>query len=173
MRMTDVGRRKSASILAGILLIACGRSADIRQPSSDIRHPSDSARADPIITDSQAIFLAHGLESGPAWRVEIYGEGIRYRGPESAGGVVFPAGRVDGDDSASVWSSKRYGDEGPHSIHLEFLRRQCSDGATSTAWPYSVALVVDDAARQGCASKGPGAPATPAPPAARGQRPPR
>lgn len=116
-----------------------------------------TAADDPVITDSvNAIYIAHGMRNGPAWTLSVFGEGIRYRWAGNPGGVVFPAGRVDGGDSASIWTAKRTGDL-PRAISMQLLQLPCTDGATDTVYQFRVALMIDNRdQRLGCAKLGPG-----------------
>ncbi len=122
-----------------------------------------SPQPDPVISDTHAIYVARGTGNTP-WTLEVFGEGIRYRWPDNPAGVVFPAGRVDGNDSSSTWLTKRSG-PGPKNIQMQILRLSCVDPKTFLVSAYRVALVVDGVQRQGCAMAGPrpAAPATPRP----------
>ncbi|HEY2804950.1 MAG TPA: hypothetical protein VGI92_03740 [Gemmatimonadales bacterium] len=158
-------------ILAPLALAGCSRSDRSAQgagrtPLSDTV-PQAARQPDPVITDTRSIYAAHGLANGPPWTVDLFGQGIRYKGPGRENGVVFGPGRVDGNDSASSWVSKRMG-PAPNSIIIEFRRLNCTDGHSDTTYRYQVRLTVDGTQYRGCASGGP-PDATPAPPAARGR----
>ena len=154
MKTVD-GRRWT--VVAGLLIAACSRGGEQSSPDSSatVNRPPST-----VITDSATIYEARG----PGWHLEIYGEGIRYTGPEDSTGVLFPAGRVDGNDSASTWSSKRTGSRAPYGVRAEFLRTSCAFGGTS--YRYRAVVVIDNEPRQGCAQAGtaPRPPATAAPP---------
>ena len=145
-------------MLATLALAACRKNepavaAGTAAVSPDTSAASTAPKPDPVITDSHTIYEAHSLAHTPFWTVEIFGQGIRYRWADNRAGVVFGAGRVEGGDSASVWTAKRTAATGPAALQIELLRGRCDDGS-STPSDYRVALVVDGRPVQGCANRG-------------------
>jgi uncharacterized membrane protein len=154
-------RLRSATLIAVLVYLAACKGRDAR-PSArvdSVTIPDTSSRAvqpgpDPAITDSHTIYEARSLAGQPSWAVDIFGQGIRYRTATDSTGVVFGAGRVEGDDSASTWTAKRNAATGPKSLQLQILRMRCTGSSTGTAEAYRVALLVDGQPFQGCAKRG-------------------
>lgn len=145
--------------LAALALAACRNRGDQAATggagaSPDTSSASTTPTPDPAITDSHTIYQARSLANAPFWTVDIFGEGIRYRWEGNRAGVVFGAGRVEGGDSASVWTAKRNAATGPRALQLELLRGRCTDGSSGPVSDYRVALVVDGQPFQGCANRG-------------------
>lgn len=139
-------------ILTALAVAACGG-----QPRPAKRAADTSAAAPPGISTTRTIYVARGTSDGKPWKVEVYEDGIRLT-DASQPAVVFPPGRVDGSDSASIWTAKRLGGA-PNTINLALARMSCSDGHSDTVFPYRAALIVDGARRLGCGSGGPPTPA--------------
>jgi uncharacterized membrane protein len=154
-------RWRSAVLLSLLVYAAACRGRDTgarASADSTTRIPDTTSTAirpgpDPAITDSHTIYEARSLAAQPFWAVDIFGQGIRYRTATDSTGVVFGAGRVEGDDSASTWTAKRNAANGPKSLQLRILRMSCTGGTGGTQ-PYRVALLVDGQAFQGCARRG-------------------
>lgn len=145
------------------LAIGCGGNSADDTATSDSSAAAGRAAAplpaqdsaDLIITDSQTVYVAQSLTGRDYWQVDIFGEGIRYRWAENRTGVVFGAGRVEGDDARSTWTAKRSGD-GPKAIQMQLIATSCVDG--SRTYQYRVAVLVDGRAMEGCGARGTAAP---------------
>ncbi len=116
-----------------------------------------TAAAQPGTSTSRTMYVARGTSEGKSWKIEIYEDGIRLT-DASRPAIVFPPGRVDGNDSASIWTAKRQG-SAPNALNLALLRMTCSDGHSDTVFPYRAAVILDGAQRMGCATGGPPRPA--------------
>lgn len=139
-------------ILAAVLVAACGS-----RPPRPTKTADSSAAAQPAITARHTMFVARGISEGKPWKIEVFEDGIRLTDGSGAP-VVFPPGRVDGNDSASIWTAKRLGGT-PNTINLALVRMSCSDGHSDTAFPYRAAVILDGTQRMGCGSGGPPTPA--------------
>lgn len=150
-------RRLSLGVLIAVSALAACKPADRAQTPAGAVDSSSANLAEsppPVITDSHTIYEARNFRAGPFWTIEIFGQGIRYRWDGNRQGVMFGAGRVEGDDSLSVWTAKRNSSDPPRSLQLQILRLNCSDGPNGIVSDYSVALIVDGKAFQGCADRG-------------------
>ena len=144
-------RLASFVVYAALVSLACGGGAPADRAAARDTSRAPAAALDTTIHDTLTIYEAHSLPGEPYWAVEILNEGIRYHWAGNRAGVVFGAGRVEGGDSLSMWTSKRVATDGPRSLQLELLRVPCSDRPPS---PYRAALVVDGQSFQGCARRG-------------------
>ena len=138
-------------ILAAALAAGCGGRPAARKSTDS------TAAAQPVISGTRTMFVARGTSDGKPWKIEVFEDGIRLTDATQPA-VVFPPGRVDGSDSASIWTAKRLGGA-PNTINLALVRMTCSDGHSDTVFPYRAAVILDGAQRMGCGSGGP----TPAP----------
>ncbi len=132
---------------------ATGCTGHPRAPKS----ADSTAAAPPAIRTNRTMYVARGTSEGKTWKIEIYEDGIRLT-DSSRPAVVFPPGRVDGNDSASIWTAKRQG-TAPNTLNLALIRMNCSDGHSDTVFPYKAAVILDGAQRMGCATGGPPRPA--------------
>ena len=150
-------RRLSKGVLIAVLsLVACRKGDPAETPAGAVDSTSANLAPspEPAITDSHTIYEARNHRGGQFWTVEIFGQGIRYRWEGNREGVMFGAGRVEGDDSSSVWTAKRVSPNPPRSLQLQIVRMSCSDGPNGIVSDYRVALLVDGRGHAGCADRG-------------------
>jgi uncharacterized membrane protein len=98
--------------------------------------------------DTSVLMVARGAD--PHWRVNIMPGGLRYLTPSHMDGFLFPAGKVDGEDSSSVWSTTRIG-AGPKSLRLHLRKQPCTDAFSGLAFEYHAEVTIDGTKMVGCA----------------------
>jgi uncharacterized membrane protein len=65
-------------------------------------------------------------------------------------GWLFPAGKVDGEDSNSTWTTTRTG-MGPKTLRLHLRKQLCQDPFSGLAFEYTADVAIDGTKMIGCA----------------------
>lgn len=138
--------RKFLVVFAGLLLLACNNSAKKKEPVRDTVKTGEQKPGTAAVPDT--IFTGTGTE--PFWALYIIAEKkIVFHPSEGADiEVPFVPGATIGDTTTYLSG------EGDHSIKVDILKKNCSDGMSELVYPYEVLLLVNKIKYAGCGRLG-------------------